>query len=51
MPHQTYEVAIASPDGLEFLSVTACDLGAALADVREAYYADSLDIVSITLKD
>lgn len=51
MSYHTFEVAIATDDGLDFLSVVACDLSAALADVREAYYGDTLDIVSVTLKD
>lgn len=48
MKYNTFEIAIATDDGLDFLSVVACDLSAALADVNEAY--SSPDIVSVTIK-
>lgn len=49
MTYRKYTVAVATDQGLDFLEVVACDVSAALADVREAFYADTLDIVSVTL--
>lgn len=40
MPYQTYEISIVSGDSLKFIEVVACDLNAAIADVKEAYGND-----------
>lgn len=48
MVYRLYEISIACVSGLKFLSVTACDLSAAYADVREAYGQD-VDIVGARL--
>lgn len=49
MRYYSFEVSIASNDGLKFLSVVAVSVDAARADIREAYGPD-VDIVCITLE-
>ncbi len=48
MNYKNFEVAIVSGNGLKFIEVTACDIAAAQADVREAYGVD-VGLVSTTL--
>lgn len=48
MKYATYEIAIAAGDSLKFIEVVACDLAAAVADVKEAY-CDDVDVVSVRL--
>lgn len=48
MKYATYEISIVSADSLKFIEVVACDLAAAMADVKEAYGND-VDVVSVRL--
>ncbi len=45
MNYKTYEISIATANGLKFVEVVACDLHSAQADVVETYGAD-VEIVS-----
>lgn len=46
--YRTFEISIATNNGLKFMEVVACDMAAAKADVVEAYGAD-VEIVAVTL--
>lgn len=48
MTYHTFQIAIATNNGLKFLSVVACDMQSAKADVIEAYGSD-VDIVSVSV--
>lgn len=48
MKYQTYEISIVCGDSLKFIEVVACDLQAAIADVKEAY-SDCVQIVQSRL--